>query len=181
MLVSNDYKIVALRYERNLEEQQIDNSANVENLKEKYTEILLWALDELETNDISVDDRIATSDDSKKTVKNSPRPVTAMKAKQPTILSIKPAAKLTTVSETSAAATATEAVEQTIGRKYIVHSKFPLLINDYFHDFQNAKLVKNLCLLQNYQIKFAMQKPQQFHSMLVRSYCRLLDSYMSLN
>lgn len=177
MLVSNDYKIVALRYERNLEEQQIDKPANVEKLKEKYTEILLWALNELETNDISVDDRIAIkNDDSKNAVKNSPRPDTAMKTKQPTILSIKPATKLTTVSETSEAK-ATETVEETTGRKYVVHSKFPLLINDYFHDFQNAKLVKNLCLLQNYQIRFAMEKPQQFHSMLVRSYCRLLDSY----
>lgn len=179
LLISNDKKIVALRYERNLEEQQIDKSANVETIKEKYADNLLCTLDELETNDISVDDRTSTSDDTKKAVKSSPRPDTAMKTKQPTILSIKPATKLTTVSETSIteAATTTEAAEQTSGRRYIVHSKFPLLVNNYFHDFQNAKLVKNLCLLQNYRIRFAMERPQQFHSMLVRSYCKLLDSY----
>lgn len=145
----SNQKIVALRYERNEEARQVENVNNNEQSKEIFSENLLWALNECENNDFSVDDRTALDDVP------TPRPQTVR---------LRPG---TVKSGPSS-------------RQYVVYSRFPLLVNDYFHDFKNAKLVKNLCLLQDYQISFSMEKMQQFYSNLIKNYCRLLDSYDSL-
>lgn len=160
----NDPKIVALRYERNSDNQRLDNVTNDEKGKEIFTENLLWALNECEENDFSVDDRKAIANQEDDVV------MTTMLSRQATSLRPMSTIQVRPVS----------AIPSASRRKYVVHSKFPLLVNNYFHTFANAKLVRNLCLLQDYQVSFTLGKPEVFHSNLVRNYCKLLDSYENL-
>lgn len=157
-------KIVALRYERNSDNQRVDNVSNDEKGKEIFIENLLWALNECEENDFSVDDRNAIANQDDDVV------MTTMLSRQAT--SLRPVSTIQV-----RPATTRSAVASASRRKYVVHSKFPLLVNDYFHTFANAKLVRNLCLLQDYQVSFTHGKTDVFHSNLVKSYCKLLDSY----
>jgi hypothetical protein len=150
----NDSKVVALRYERN-EQVQMENvsATDSEASKEQFSEALLWALNECETNDLSLDDRTVFANH-----------LTISSARVRPLNFNRPA--------TTAAATAS--------RQYYVHSHFPLLVSDYFHPFKSSKLVRNLCLLQDYQIVFNTERVQPFPAMLVRSYCKLLDEYSTL-
>ena len=163
----NDPKIVALRYERNPDNRRVDNVTNDEKGKEIFTENLLWALNECEENDFSVDDRKAIANQEDDTV------MTTMLSRQATAL--RPVSTIQV-----RPATTRSAIPSASRRKYVVHSKFPLLVDNYFHMFANAKLVRNLCLLQEYQVSFMLARPDVFHSNLVRNYCKLLDSYENL-
>ena len=174
MLLSSqkpEEKLIALRYERNAQVQHdAEDDGNNEKSREIYTENLLWALNECESNDLSVDDRTAFDDiDALTRPKSVRRPVTASVVKNKPLLpnnQVNGAINPTTTS---------------CSRKYIVHCGFPLLVNDYFQfQFQNAKLVRNLSLIQDYQVDFSSERMSSFHANIIKSYCNLLDSYESL-
>lgn len=149
-------RLVSLRYERNMHTQRgAEEMANNERSREIYTENLLWALNECEANELGVDDRTAFNDfDALARSKTVRHPNT-----------VRPNVQIKTVNQT---------------RQYVVHCEFPLLVNDYFHNFENSKLVKNLCLLQDFQISFNTERMSSLYANIVKSYCRLLDSYESL-
>lgn len=155
----SDQRLVAMRYERNNQVQQlVEEVTNTERSKQVFTENLLWALNECETNDLSVDDREAIETNVPARPLTVRRPMTVGRSNRSSV-----------------------APARALNRQYIVHSKFPLLVNDYFHNFKNTKLTKNLCLLQDYQVGFSTERMPTFHSNLIKSYCKLLDSYESFD